>query len=65
MPPPPSKQDRSPGAIEPQTFADESDRARLSEVALKAFLALGQGVGLVERARPPLFSEFPRARSTA
>ena len=28
------------GAIGPQTFADESDRARLSEVALKAFLAL-------------------------
>ena len=27
-------------AVEPQTFADESDRARLSEVALKAFLAL-------------------------
>src|SRR5580693_3254808 len=27
-------------AIEPQTFADESNRARLSEVALKAFLAL-------------------------
>ena len=27
-------------AIGPQTFADESDRARLSEVALKAFLAL-------------------------
>lgn len=27
-------------ALEPQTFADESDRARLSEVALKAFLAL-------------------------
>ena len=28
------------GAIGPQTFADESDRARLSDVALKAFLAL-------------------------
>ena len=27
-------------ATEPQTFADQSDRARLSEVALKAFLAL-------------------------
>lgn len=27
-------------AIEPQTFADESDRTRLSEVAIKAFLAL-------------------------
>jgi hypothetical protein len=27
-------------AIGPQTFADEGDRARLSEVALKAFLAL-------------------------
>jgi hypothetical protein len=26
--------------VQPQTFADESDRARLSEVALKAFLAL-------------------------
>ncbi len=31
---------QEPGAIAPQTFADESDRARLSEVALKAFLAL-------------------------
>jgi hypothetical protein len=30
------------GAIGPQTFADESDRARLSDVALKAFLALGE-----------------------
>ena len=29
-----------PGAFGPQTFADESDRARLSAVALKAFLAL-------------------------
>jgi uncharacterized protein (DUF2384 family) len=29
-----------PGAFGPQTFAAESDRARLSEVALKAFLAL-------------------------
>ena len=28
------------GAIGPQTFADESDCARLSKVALKAFLAL-------------------------
>ena len=28
------------GALGPQTFADESDRARLSAVALKAFLAL-------------------------
>ena len=28
------------GALGPQTFADERDRARLSEVALKAFLAL-------------------------
>ena len=28
------------GAAPPQTFADESDRARFSEVALKAFLAL-------------------------
>ena len=33
-------------AIEPQTFADESDRARLSEVALKAFLALMKAWGL-------------------
>lgn len=30
------------GATGPQTFADESDRARLSEVALKAFLALSK-----------------------
>jgi len=29
-----------PGALGPQTFAAEGDRARLSEVALKAFLAL-------------------------
>ncbi len=29
-------------AIGPQTFADERDRARLSEVALKAFLALSK-----------------------
>jgi hypothetical protein len=28
------------GAVSPQTFASERDRARLSEVALKAFLAL-------------------------
>jgi hypothetical protein len=28
------------GTLGPQTFADESDRARLSTVALKAFLAL-------------------------
>jgi hypothetical protein len=28
------------GFVGPQTFAEESDRARLSEVALKAFLAL-------------------------
>jgi hypothetical protein len=28
------------GALRPQTFADEHDRARLSDVALKAFLAL-------------------------
>jgi hypothetical protein len=28
------------GAIGPQTFADESDRTRLTEIALKAFLAL-------------------------
>jgi hypothetical protein len=32
--------------VEPQTFADESDRARLSEVALKAFLALVRAWGL-------------------
>jgi hypothetical protein len=30
------------GAFGPQTFADERDRARLSEVALKAFLALSR-----------------------
>ena len=30
----------APSAAEPQTFAAEGDRARLSEVALKAFLAL-------------------------
>jgi Protein of unknown function (DUF2384) len=29
-------------AFEPQTFADEGDRVRLSEVALKAFLALSK-----------------------
>jgi hypothetical protein len=29
-------------AVEPQTFAAESDRARLSKVAVKAFLALGK-----------------------
>ena len=29
-------------ALEPQTFAAESDRARLSKVAAKAFLALGK-----------------------
>ena len=28
------------GPLGPQTFADESDRARLSGVAVKAFLAL-------------------------
>lgn len=28
------------GAIGPQNFADESDRVRLSQIALKAFLAL-------------------------
>ena len=28
------------GALGPQTFADENDRARLSAVAIKAFLAL-------------------------
>jgi uncharacterized protein (DUF2384 family) len=30
----------SPGRGEPQTFSSESDRARLSEVAIKAFLAV-------------------------
>ena len=29
-------------AVEPQTFAAESDRARLSKVAVKAFIALGK-----------------------
>jgi hypothetical protein len=29
-------------AVEPQTFAAENDRARLSEIAVKAFLALGK-----------------------
>ena len=29
-------------ALEPQTFAAESDRARLSEVAVKAFIALSK-----------------------
>ena len=33
-------------AIEPQTFAAESERARLSEVAIKAFLALGKAWNL-------------------
>jgi hypothetical protein len=33
-------------AIEPQTFADQNDRARLSVVALKAFLALMKAWGL-------------------
>ena len=33
-------------ALEPQTFAAERDRARLSEVALKAFLALMKAWGL-------------------
>ena len=36
-------------AIGPQTFADERDRARLSEVALKAFLALMKAWDLSER----------------
>ena len=35
-----------PGAFEPQTFADENDRARLSGVGLKAFLALAKAWGL-------------------
>ncbi len=34
------------GAIGPQTFANERDRARLSAVALKAFLALMKAWGL-------------------
>ncbi len=34
------------GAVKLQTFADESDRARLSEVALKAFLALSKAWSL-------------------
>ena len=39
--PPSLKQDKlSLGALGPQTFANERDRARLSAVALKAFLAL-------------------------
>ena len=33
-------------AVGPQTFAPESDRARLSEVAIKAFLALGKAWNL-------------------
>jgi hypothetical protein len=33
---------QEPGVIAPQTFAEESDRARLSEVALKAFLMLAR-----------------------
>ena len=33
-------------AVEPQTFATESDRARLSEIAVKAFLALSKAWGL-------------------
>ena len=33
-------------ALEPQTFAAESDRARLSEVAVKAFIALSKAWGL-------------------
>jgi uncharacterized protein (DUF2384 family) len=32
--------------IEPQTFSAESDRERLSEVAIKAFLALAKSWGL-------------------
>ena len=32
--------------IEPQTFAREADRERLSEVAIKAFLALAKAWGL-------------------
>ena len=33
-------------ALEPQTFAAESDRARLSNVAVKAFIALSKAWGL-------------------
>ena len=32
----------APGAAGPETFAAEADRARLSDVALKAFLSLGK-----------------------
>ena len=32
--------------VDPQTFAAESDRARLSEVAVKAFIALAKAWGL-------------------
>ena len=35
-----------PAPIAPQTFAKETDRERLSEVALKAFLALSKAWGL-------------------
>jgi hypothetical protein len=33
-------------ALEPQTFSREADRERLSEVAIKAFLALSKSWGL-------------------
>ena len=48
-PPPLEARQAEPAALEPQTFADESDRARLSEVALKAFLALIKAWELIER----------------
>ena len=35
-----------PAPIAPQTFAKEADRERLSEIALKAFLALSKSWGL-------------------
>ena len=51
-------------AVEPQTFATESDRARLSEIAVKAFLALSKAWRCLTP-RPPPFSAFRQARSTA
>jgi hypothetical protein len=41
-------------ALGPQTFADERDRARLSEVALKAFLALMKAWELSNAEASPL-----------
>jgi hypothetical protein len=46
MPPALEAKQTEPGAVGPQTFADEGDRARLSEVALKAFLGLMKAWGL-------------------